>query len=86
MCNLPNQCPSAGIRRHSHISWNSKPTKEWNREALKGLTYLCTDRGPLKHWLYKVGRADSDRCACDPGVIQNSAHILKCRLVGDGKH
>ena len=36
-------------------------------------------------WLHQIGRKDSNRCQCDPGVIQNAVHIRQCRLVADGK-
>ena len=49
---------------------------------MKGLTYIATDRGPLRSWLKKIGRED-DQYDC--GVAQSAAHIMRCPLVGDGK-
>ncbi|KAF8417855.1 hypothetical protein EV426DRAFT_706592 [Tirmania nivea] len=55
-------------------------------EALRGLTYVVTDRGPQRWWLHKIGRADDPRCGlCEEGVAQNAAHLLSCPGVADGK-
>jgi len=48
-----------------------------------GLVYVTTDRGPLKHWLWAIGRAGDSRCEC--GTTQNAVHLLRCPLVGDGR-
>ena len=71
----------AGIRHHHPIMSKTAQMK-WDREAVRGLTYMHTDKGPLKHWLAFIGRADDEACAC--GVTQNAAHLLHCRLIGDG--
>lgn len=55
----------------------------WNRNALKGLAYVFTDKGLLKVWMQKIGRSADNKCKC--GEPQNVVHILKCTLVGDGK-
>ena len=55
----------------------------WHRNALKALTYLYTDRGPLRGWLYKICRAMDDKCSY--GTHQNAVHMLRCTEVGDGK-
>lgn len=55
---------------------------KWDRQALEDLTYIVTDRGPLKRWLKIIGRWEDDNCGC--GIAQNAAHLLECRLVGDG--
>lgn len=71
-----------GIRQafpmHSKPRWLG-----WGRQALKGLTYVVTGRGPQRWWQRVIGRREDDRCEC--GVAQNVAHLLKCSLVGDGK-
>ena len=81
---LPNRATAAGIRQHFQSSWKTKHTREFDREALKGLTYICIDRGPFKHWLHKIGRAESQICGCNEG-IQKAAHILECVLVTGGQ-
>jgi len=54
-----------------------------DQEALRGLTWIKADRGPLKRWLWVIGRAEDDKCEC--GVAQSAAHLLECPLVGDGR-
>lgn len=78
----PEIATPAGIRQafpiHSRPRW-----LKWDRQSLKGLTYIVTDRGLLKRWLWVIGPAEDDKCEC--GVAQNAAHLLRCSLVGDGK-
>ena len=46
----PDQITPAGIRHEYMI--HSKPKHlRWSRRAVKGLSYIVTDRGPLKRWL-----------------------------------
>ena len=46
----------AGIRQDFPI--HSKPKHlRWTRKAVKGLTYVITDRGPLRRWLKIIGRS-----------------------------
>ena len=52
-------------------------TAEWDRTSLKGLTYICTDKGPFSAWLHHIGREDSPLCKC--GENQNAAHVLRLR-------
>ncbi|KAF8416400.1 hypothetical protein EV426DRAFT_703786 [Tirmania nivea] len=81
----PDIVTPAGIRQAFPMGRPSKQTK-WNREALRGLTYVVTDRGPQRWWLHKIGRADDPRCGlCEEGVAQNAAHLLSCPGVADGK-
>jgi len=56
---------------------------EWDREALRVLSYIYTDRGPMKHWLRTIGITEDTLCEC--GVAQNAAHLLVCRSIGDGE-
>lgn len=56
---------------------------KWDREALRGLTYITTDRSPLKRWLWVIGRAGDGKCDCS--IAQNAVHMMGCLLVGDGK-
>ena len=78
-------CTPAGIRQHFHTNRLTKQVKTWNRNALRGLTYLETDKGPLKSWLHKIGRAEDNKCSCPEDTVQNAAHIRQCKEVGDGK-
>jgi len=67
----PSLATPAGMRqvhplfRYSHM--------KWNRAELRGLTYLHTDRGPMRAWLYQIGRARDPKCGC--GEVQNAAHL-----------
>ena len=36
----------------------------------------------MRAWLYHIGR--SPDLFCDCGAIQNAAHLMECKLVGDG--
>ena len=60
-----------------------KERKEWDNQAIKGLTYLTTDRGYQRAWIYHIGRKLDSFCGC--GTIQNTAHPMECRLVGGGR-
>jgi len=56
---------------------------KWDRDEVRGLTYLHTDKGPTKQWLFKIGRAGDPRCGC--GATQNAAHLLTSGCVGGKK-
>ena len=73
---------AAGIRQEFRVTWKSKQVQEWDRDALKGHTYIHTDRGPFKVWLHKIGREELTICTCGKAA-QNAAHIMKCELVGE---
>ena len=45
----------------------------WNNQAIRGLTYLYTGRGPLKAWLFKIGKARSSNCGCEE--LQDTDHL-----------
>jgi len=61
----------------AHISWTAG--------ALRGLTYMVTDKGPQQQWLWEIGKADTQWCVCDGWTPQNAAHLMGCTWVGDGK-
>ena len=72
----------AGIRQDHLI--HSKPLHlRWTRRQVKALTYVVTDRGPLKRWLFIIGRSAEQQCQC--GETQNAVHLRRCSLVGDKK-
>ena len=63
---------------------HSKPLHlKWFRKQLKGLTFIVTDRGPMKWWQWVIKRADNPFCQC--GEIQNAVHLTRCYLVTHGK-
>jgi len=63
----------AGIRQ-TYPLYRGEPHMKWDRDDLRGLTYLHTDKGPMKEWLFRIGKADSPRCKC--GEVQNAAHLM----------
>lgn len=72
----------AGIGQDHPI--HSKPGHlRWTRRQVKALTYVVTDRGSLKRWLFIIGRSAEQLCQC--GEIQNATHLRRCQLVGDKK-
>ena len=78
----PGKVTPAGIRQAFPI--HTKPGHlKWHRQSVKGLTYIVTDRGPMKAWQKVTGRAEDNRCSC--GEVQNRVHLLRCPHIGDGK-
>ena len=61
-------CTPAGIRQHFRTNRLTKHVKLWNRNALRALVYLETDKGPLKYWLHKIGRAENSECSCPDNI------------------
>ena len=79
-----NIATGGGIRHEFRVTWRTKQVHEWDRNALKGHTYICIDRGPFKAWLHKIGRVDSPMCPCGEAV-QNPAHIMSCKRISGGE-
>ena len=69
----------AGIRQDHPIHTKSKHLS-WSRKAVKGLSYVTTDRGPMKRWLHIIGRSQEQTCEC--GEIQNAVHLMRCTMNG----
>ena len=78
-------CTPAGIRQHFRTNRLTKQVRTCNWNALRALVYLETDKGPLKYWLHRIGRAENNKCPCPGNIPQNAAHICQCKEVGDGK-
>ena len=74
----------AGIKAIFRCNRISEQVRIWDRNAIRGLTYITTDSGPQKNWRCKIGRAEEDVCRCGERG-QNEAHIMKFRMVGSGK-
>ena len=67
-----------GIRALFRSNRISTQVKTWDRNSLRGLTYITTDRGPQTNWLCRIGKAEEDKCKCrERGP--NGAHIMKCK-------
>ena len=78
----PDKVTPAGIRQEFPIHTKPRHLK-WHRQSVKGLTYIVTDRGPMRAWQKVIGRREDNLCDC--GRIQNAVHLLCCPLIGDGK-
>ena len=77
----PSILTPAGIRQDHRV--HSKPSHlKWTRKQLRGLTFIVTDRGPLRRWQWVIKRADVPFCQC--GEIQNAVHLTRCPLIADG--
>ena len=50
---------------------------KWDRQAVKGLTYMVTDRGPHRWWQKTISRMEYDKCKC--GIAQNAAQLMRYR-------
>ncbi|RPB29655.1 hypothetical protein L211DRAFT_32240 [Terfezia boudieri ATCC MYA-4762] len=59
----PSMTTPAGIRQAYPLHTRTPQTK-WDRDTLRGLMYLHTDRGPMEAWLHKIGRAPGPFCGC----------------------
>ena len=79
-----NIATAAGIKHEFRVTWRSKQVQVWDRDALKGHTYIYTHRGPFKAWLLQIGKEESPICPCGEAV-QNAAHVLKCKPVVGGE-
>lgn len=72
----------AGVRQDHPIHAKCKHLS-WSRKTVKGLTYIVTDRGPMKRWLGVIRRSEDQKCGC--GEIQNAVHLRRCERIGDSK-
>ena len=80
--NQVSKITPAGIRQ-DHPIHSRPPHLSWTRRQVKALTYVVTDRGPLKRWLFIIGRSTEQHCRC--GETQNATHLRRCSQVGDKK-
>ena len=78
----PTLAPPAGIRQTYQL-YEKKRHMKWDRDEVRGLTYLHTDRGPMKQWLHRIGKATHPRCKC--GEVQNAVYLLISGCVGGQK-
>jgi len=65
----------AGIKQSYPLHRRTPPTTNWDRDALRGLMYIHTDRGPMRAWLHQIRRAADPVCGCR--IAQNAAHRLR---------
>jgi len=78
----PSLATPAGIRQTYQLFQRKRHLK-WDRDEVRGLTYLHTDKGPMRQWLHKIGKTEHPRCGC--GEVQNAAHLLTSGCVGGQK-
>jgi len=81
----PDIATPAGIRQAFRIHEGAPAHLKWNRTAIRGLTYMITDKGPQAGWMKEIGKVDDGSCPCDGWTLQNAAHLLSCPWVEDGK-
>ena len=62
-----NIATPAGIRHHVRITHRTKQGREWDRNTLRGYTYIYTDKDPFMHWLHRIGRKESSLYSCGGG-------------------
>jgi len=59
----PDKATLAGIRQAYPLHTKAPPHLRWSTQAIRGLTYLETDRGPQRQWMREIGKTD-DAAAC----------------------
>ena len=54
----------------------------WKRQAISAYTWMRTNKGPQRQWLYQIKRADSPYCHCNSdNTIQSGEHLtFHCTL------
>ena len=75
----------AGIKQEFPIYPKAPPHFKWSRQAVRGLVYMVTDKGPQRQWLWEIGKSEEQWCVCDGWTAQNAAHLMSCPCVGDGR-
>jgi len=80
-----NKATPAGIKQGFPIYPKAPQHLKWSRQAVKGLVYMATDKGPQRQWLWEIGKSEEQWCVCDGWMAQNAAHLMNCSWVGDGK-
>jgi len=78
----PSLATPPGIRQ-AYPLFQKKTHLRWDRDEVRGFTYLHTDKGPMRKWLHKIGKTEHPRCGC--GWAQNAAHLLTSGCVGGQK-
>jgi len=82
---MPDTATPAGIRQSFKLHGGGPEHLNWSWWAIRGLTYMVTDKGPQAQWVKTIGKVDDARCVCDGWTPQNAAHLYECLWVGDGK-
>ena len=66
----------------SRESFRMGKAVNWKRQALSAYTWMRTNKGPQRQWLYKIKQADSPYCYCGQNdTIQSGEHLtFQCAL------
>jgi len=81
---LPDIATPAGIRQAFPLHTKTLAHLSWSGDAIWGLTYLVTDKGPQWQWLKEMVKVDDLSCICDGWTPQHAAHLYRCLWIGDG--
>ena len=81
----PDIVTPAGIRQAYRLHEKTPAHLSWSRWAIRGLTYMVTDKGPQAQWMKTIGKVEDASCVCDGWTPQNAAHLYECPWVGDGR-
>jgi len=81
----PDIVTPAGIRQAFPLHPPPPRQLRWPRIAMRGWTYLVTDKGPQRQWLWEMGKTGDPTCVCDGWTAQNAAHLFRCPWIGDGR-
>jgi len=74
----PDIVTPAGIRQAYRLHGGTPAHLSWSRWALRGLTYMVTDKGPQAQWLKTIGKVEDASCVCDGWTPQNATHLYEC--------
>jgi len=81
----PDIVTPAGIRQAYPLHDKAPAHLSWPRQAIRGLTYLETDKGLQRQWLREMGKVEDGSCICDGWTPQNAAHLYQCQWMRDGR-
>jgi len=81
MTHKPSIATPAGIRQTYKCHQRTQHMTQCDREGIRGLTYVYTDKGRTRQWLHQIGKAPDPFCSC--GAIQNAAYLMVCKRIGD---
>jgi len=77
---VPNIAALVGIRLSYSTYQCLVQMAIWDREVSRGLVFIYTDRGSLKHGFYTIRNSVDLFCECR--IIHNAAQLLGCRYLG----
>ena len=72
----PSIATLAGIRQAYQCHQRTEHMRSCDRDAIRGLTYIHTDKGPTRQWLHQIGRALDPFCNCGAIHKRSSPHDM----------